>query len=138
MLRPGAGVGGEGMSEPKFKVGDTVIVRASYNESRYGDKQWEDQIVKVGRKYVYLKGRYYYESKTAFDATTGHQKPSQYTGNQRTIYTLADWSARQRRSEIVAALKDHGIKPGGFGYSDFTQSTEMLEKLLAVLNEVAS
>lgn len=115
----------------KFKVGDTVIVQGSYNESRYGEKSWEDKIAKVGRKYVYLEGRYDHEAKTAFDAETGYQKPTGFSGSERTIYLPEEWDAKVRRKVVGEAIREHGLKPDGYG--DFKQSTDVLEAILAIL-----
>lgn len=121
----------------KFKVGDTVIVKGSYNESRYGEKFWEDAIAKVGRKYVYLHG----DGRTAYEADTGHQKPTRYSGSERHIYLPEEWEAKNRRHplrlcwgcrrQVVAAIRSHGLRPDG--YAGFTQTTEVLEQILAAL-----
>lgn len=111
----------------KFEVGDTVIVEGSYNESRYGEKFWEDTIAKVGRKYVHLHG----DGRTAYEADTGRQKPTQYSGSERHIYLPKEWEAKNRRRQVVGAIRSHGLRPDG--YSGFTQPTEVLEQILAVL-----
>ncbi|ART69097.1 hypothetical protein BTO20_11335 [Mycobacterium dioxanotrophicus] len=115
------------MSGP-FKVGDTVIVEASYNESRYGKKFWEDTVAKVGRRYVYLHG----DGRTAYNAQTGVQK-TKYPGSARKIWTPEAWQQKERRGEVVGAIKSHGIRPDGYG--DFKQSTDVLQRILEVLEE---
>ncbi|AIT13119.1 hypothetical protein SEA_SHROOMBOI_79 [Mycobacterium phage ShroomBoi] len=112
----------------KFKVGDTVIVEASYNESRYGEKTWEDKVAKVGRKYLYLHG----DGRTAFDVETGVQK-TEYSGSARKVWAPEDWHAAQHRKVVAQAILDHGIRPDGFG--DFKQSTTVLERVLDVLEK---
>jgi hypothetical protein len=111
---------------PRFKVGDTVIVQASYNESLYGKKSWADKIAKVGRKYVYLHG----DGRRTYNAETGAEK-TEYSGSARTIWTPEAWQERKRRGDVVAAIKSRGIRPDGYG--DFKQSTDVLEKILEVL-----
>lgn len=123
----------DGINMSKFKVGDKVIVKGSHNESRYGDKSWDDVVAKVGRKYVYLKGRYGHESETAYDATTGHQKPSRYPGSERSIYLPQEWADRQRRAQVDESIRSHGFKPDGC--SGFKQSTKTLERVLAALED---
>ncbi|AWH14475.1 hypothetical protein HWB60_gp080 [Mycobacterium phage TChen] len=112
----------------KFKVGDTVIVEASYNESRYGEKTREDKVAKVGRKYLYLHG----DGRTAFDVETGVQK-TEYSGSARKVWAPEDWHAAQHRKVVAQAILDHGIRPDGFG--DFKQSTTVLERVLDVLEK---
>lgn len=112
---------------PRFKVGDTVIVQASYNESRYSrEKTWEDAIAKVGRKYVYLHG----DGRRAYDAETGTEK-TEYSGSARKIWPPEAWQQKNRRAEVVGAIKSHGIRPDGYG--GFKQSTDVLEKILKAL-----
>ena len=111
---------------PRFKVGDTVIVRASYNESLYGKKFWEDTVAKVGRKYVYLHG----DGRRTYDAETGTEK-TKYSGSARKIWPPEAWQQKNRRGEVVEAIKSHGIRPDGYG--DFKQSTDVLEKILKAL-----
>lgn len=113
----------------KFKVGDTVIVEASYNESRWGGrKSWEDKVARVGRKYLYLHG----DGRKAFDVETGVQK-TEYSGSARTVWDPADWHASQHRKVVAQAIRDHGLRPDGFG--DFKQSTSVLERVLDVLEK---
>ena len=120
------------MSLSKFKVGDTVVVEGSYNESRYaGAKNWEDTIAKVGRKFVYLHG----DGRAAYDASTGAQK-GEYAGSARSIYLPAEWEAKNRRFMVSKAIRGHGLHPDG--YAGFTQPTEVLEQILAVLTADAA
>lgn len=114
-----------GVGELKFKVGDTVIVEGSYNESRYGEKNWEDIIAKVGRKYVYLHG----DGRAAYDASTGVQN-TEYSGSARKIWLPRDWGQKERRADVVASIRSHGIRPDS---GAFRQSTDVLERVLAVL-----
>lgn len=112
----------------KFKVGDRVIVEASYNERRYCQKSWEDTVDKVGRKYFYLHG-----DGRAYDVFSGRQKPTQYSGSERSVYAPDEWFALRRLAQVTEALQSHEIRPTGFG--GFKQPLPVLERLLAVLEE---
>ncbi|WP_260973555.1 beta barrel domain-containing protein [Mycolicibacterium llatzerense] len=107
------------MSE--WKVGDEVVLR----EQRSPDRTVP--IVRIGRKYVYTEQ---YGRERAFDKETGYQAGRVY-GYAARIVTPEILAEEQRRTDVVAALKNHKITYDGYG--GFMQSTDVLEKLLKVL-----
>ncbi len=104
-----------------WKVGDQVVLQ----EQRSPDRTVP--VVRVGRKYVYIEQ---YGRERGFDKETGRQADRVY-GYAAKIVTPEIIAEEQRRTNVVAALKNHKITYDGYG--GFTQSTDVLEKLLDVL-----
>lgn len=104
-----------------WKVGDEVILQEHHSPNR------TVPIVRIGRKYVYVQ---HYGRERGFDKETGHQADHVY-GYPTRIVTPEILAEEERRSRAVSALKKHKITYDGYG--GFAQSTDILEKLLEVL-----
>jgi len=113
----------------KFQVGQTVLVRAGSASRR----SREEEVTKVGRTLVYV-GQGWREQ--AFYIETGRERRSvNAPGVGDYVLTLDEAAERERRSEIVDRLEAHGIRDRQ-GFRQFPrQTTDVLARLLAVLDE---
>lgn len=111
------------MSESKYFEGQEVWL---FENGRKGRKV---TVVKVGRKLVQVDS---YGRWPAFRIENGS-----YNGEQRGhgswIRTDEEVAAEDRRAAVITSLNEHGITHTGYG--SFSQPTETLERLLAVLKE---
>ena len=118
----------------KFKVGDWVVLV----EPRYGRGPADVStrtIEKVSRKYVYLDGETEGWKKRPFSLTDGCEVDnSNYPAR---IYTPQEHADRERRAQVMVALKERGILWDSYGEfrNGEAYSITKLEKLLAVLEE---
>lgn len=112
------------MTEPRFKVGDPVTV----SEGRYRGN-YEATITRIGRKYAYIErwGR-----EIGFDLFTGYEANNKYGAPSR-IRTAEMVAEDERRYNVTLALKEHGITYERW----ISQSTDVLEKILRVIEETA-
>lgn len=99
-------------SEPKWKVGDSVVVEVARMSTRPNQApRIEHEIVtKVARKYFYTsqpesKGRW---DERGFEIETGIQKPRDpnYTNYLDHAYTPAEWEEKQLRDELFARISE--------------------------------
>lgn len=104
----------------KFAVGDTVMVNPNHGKAH------KDTVTRVGRKYVYV-GQGWRED--AYYKVSGEGKSDGY-GSIGHIYTPEEWNDRNRRAELLDALKEHGVR-FDWGRGDRI-STDLLAALLAV------
>lgn len=121
-----------------FSTGDSVVlVQPRYG--RGGEACVTNQIVgKVGRKYAYLldsrEDGHWDTRGVPFNLETGiEHRRDKYQNYLMRIYRPEDWAAKCRRSGVLDALRQHGIRFAEYG--DPKWSTKTLEGLLAVLRD---
>lgn len=120
------------MSDPQWNVGDEVIVTGKY--ASRGRKK----IVKVGRIYFYVEGN----PDTAFKLSDGHQKHDGYGNYLAQCRTPEQYEADQVRSEVLAKLREHGVRwadtwSEGRTFREARFSTARLFELLHLLDQIA-
>ncbi len=122
------------MPEPKFKLGDEVVVVEPSYLGRAAAEVTTTKVVRVGTKFVYVEGNWRIAG-AQFNKFTGHEK-SPYNDARR-IWVPAEYESREHRAKVLAELKEFEIRIGREYSSngDERYPTETLEKLLAVVKE---
>lgn len=108
-----------------FKVGDEV-----YLTSQSRKEPLLVTITRVGRKWAYVEA---YSREYAFDKVTGRENCT--IGYPDRIQTVEMMVEAQRRGAAIAELKACGFVPDGYG--DFSQSTDILEAIVEILEQGA-
>lgn len=96
-------------SEPRWRVGDPVVISRPIYSSPHGKRAIEHATVaRVARKYFYVgqeKGRW---DEEGYEIENGRQKPQDpnYTNYLAHAYTLAEWEEKQLRDTWLAKVSE--------------------------------
>lgn len=108
-----------------FEVGQKVLMLPSANERGWAIKEVE--IARAGRKYIYVMDG---TREICFHRDSGIQK-SDYSGRNRRLVTREEHEKSLRRAALIEQLREYDITYRGYG--GFIQSTDVLERIVAIL-----
>lgn len=119
--------------EPKFKVGDKVIVfRDNWNRGRNAEPNVDERTVsRVGRQYVYVGEQSWNER--AFEIGTGFEKVT--WGDASRLFTLEEYEDFKVRQEAVKTIRASGFLKIDSYRGDEAFTTLQLERIAAIVSE---